>query len=243
MERKVIVFGGNGFVGRRVCEALLRQGAKTVSISRSIPPCAIDHKDMTYQKGDIFKPEDYREMLDGATAVVSCVGAFGNNKFMERINGDANILAIKEAKRAQVPHFVYLSSAPSTMPSAFLRGYYGGKLRTEAALVAEYPGSENGVALCPGFIYGSRQINATSSIPLQLIGAPLAWFVRITGLSRLSHLPWMSAALTLPVPVEAVGAVAAMCALRPTEIEGKVHDQLLVGEKIVELAALEAPVA
>ena len=32
--------------------------------------------------------------------MVSCIGAFGSNAFMEKINGDANVHAAEVAKRA-----------------------------------------------------------------------------------------------------------------------------------------------
>ncbi len=38
--------------------------------------------------------------LEGAIGVVSTIGAFGNNEFMEKICGDANIKAAQTAKKA-----------------------------------------------------------------------------------------------------------------------------------------------
>lgn len=40
---KLIVFGGNGFVGTRVCEEALNTGLAVVSISRSGAPKATSH--------------------------------------------------------------------------------------------------------------------------------------------------------------------------------------------------------
>lgn len=40
---KLIVFGGNGFVGTRVCEEALNTGLAVVSISRSATPKASAH--------------------------------------------------------------------------------------------------------------------------------------------------------------------------------------------------------
>lgn len=38
MLPKLVVFGGNGFVGSKVCEEALRTGLGVVSINRSGPP-------------------------------------------------------------------------------------------------------------------------------------------------------------------------------------------------------------
>lgn len=46
---------------------------------------------------DIFDSSSYKGELQGAAGVVSCVGAFGSNEFMEKINGDANIRAVETA--------------------------------------------------------------------------------------------------------------------------------------------------
>lgn len=50
--------------------------------------------------GDVFDEKSWLPALEGATGVVSCIGAFGSNAFMERINGDANVHAAEVAKRA-----------------------------------------------------------------------------------------------------------------------------------------------
>ena len=50
-----------------------------------------------------------------------------------------------------------------------LPGYFQGKRRAEEALALKFPGS--GVALRPGFIYGTRQVGGVG-IPLGAIGAP-----------------------------------------------------------------------
>lgn len=59
---QVIVFGGNGFVGQRVCQAALRLGAEVVCVNRSGAPSAKGKdwiSDVRWVRGDIFKPDDY----------------------------------------------------------------------------------------------------------------------------------------------------------------------------------------
>ncbi len=72
------------------------------------------------------------------------------------------------------------------------------------------------------------------ALPLQFVGAPLAWFLKTTGLCKFSHSPWMSAFLTLPVSVEDVGFVAALCALDPSAHGG---NNVLSGHDIEAIRA------
>jgi len=50
-------------------------------------------------EGDVFTT-DLDALLDGVSVVVSTLGGFGSNEQMEKINGEANILAVNAAKRA-----------------------------------------------------------------------------------------------------------------------------------------------
>jgi hypothetical protein len=47
--------------------------------------------------GDVFYV-NWDEVLVGATAVVSTLGGFGNEEQMQRINGEANVVAVNAAK-------------------------------------------------------------------------------------------------------------------------------------------------
>lgn len=47
--------------------------------------------------GDVFYV-NWEEVLTGATAVVSTIGGFGNEEQMQRINGEANVVAVNAAK-------------------------------------------------------------------------------------------------------------------------------------------------
>ncbi|KAL3131927.1 hypothetical protein ABBQ38_007628 [Trebouxia sp. C0009 RCD-2024] len=108
---KLIVFGGNGFVGTRVCEEALQTGLAVVSINRSGPPKATAAwtSDVEWVSADALEPEQWREQLQGAVGVVSCLGAFGSNEFMLKICGEANVGIIREAAKAAVPRCAFIS--------------------------------------------------------------------------------------------------------------------------------------
>jgi uncharacterized protein YbjT (DUF2867 family) len=138
---------------------------------------------------------------------------------MRRINGDANVAAVKAASAKGVPRFVYVSAVENTLPSFVLGGYFEGKRQAEEAVLATYASS--GFVLRPSFIYGSRAVGGSSAVPLHLIGRPLQFVLDLPGFNRLQHLPGMKAVLAPPVDVEDVGAVAAAAALGelPSETE------------------------
>ena len=52
---------------------------------------------ITSYAGDVFYL-NWDEVLVGATAVVSTIGGFGSEEQMQRINGEANVVAVKAAK-------------------------------------------------------------------------------------------------------------------------------------------------
>lgn len=91
---------------------------------------------------------------------------------MEKINGDANVVAIEECAKAGVPRFVYVSTVENNLPDFVLRGYFHGKRRAEQAVHDKF--SDNGVVLRPGFIHGTRTVPVPAvgdlHLPLWLLG-------------------------------------------------------------------------
>jgi len=153
---KVVVLGGNGFVGSRVVEALVARGAEVVSVSKSGKPAAIAGADkVTWTKADVLTA-DFSETFSGADAVISCVGVIGgSDEYMQTGNGATNVAAAKAAAAAKVPKFVYVSVAsivPAAVDGIALKGYFAGKREAEAAIAAEFPGTS--VVVGPSFIYG-----------------------------------------------------------------------------------------
>ncbi|CAD7695347.1 unnamed protein product [Ostreobium quekettii] len=214
---KMVVFGGNGFVGSRVCEQGVNMGLKVVSVSRSGRPGWLSaawagHVD--WQKGDALEPASYSEILKGATAAVSCVGGFGTNEAMYRICGRANISAIDAAAAAGVKRFVFISVHDYKAPGFFLDGYFRGKLDAEKALQEKF--GDNGVSLRPSLIHGTRNVSGFD-IPLGAFFGPVEKGLNlIPNIQQLTELPVIGAALLPPVSVDAVGKAAATAAVDPS---------------------------
>ncbi|KAF1871875.1 hypothetical protein Lal_00020670 [Lupinus albus] len=209
---KLIVLGGNGFVGSHICREALDHGLTVASFSRSGKSSLHDSwaSNVAWYKGNILSTDSLKEALNGVTAVISCVGGFGSNSYMYKINGTANISAIRAAAEQGVKRFVYISAADFGVINYLLQGYYEGKRAAETELLTKFP--HGGIILRPGFIYGTRSVGS-AKIPLGVIGSPLEMVLQHA--KPLSQIPLVGPLLTPPVNVTAVAKVAVRAATDP----------------------------
>lgn len=81
MVPKLLVFGGNGFLGRRICQEAVQNGFQVLSLSRSgraPQPQAPQDKhwigEVQWEAADVFNPQSYNRYLRDATDVVHSLG-------------------------------------------------------------------------------------------------------------------------------------------------------------------------
>ncbi|KAF6169071.1 hypothetical protein GIB67_038568 [Kingdonia uniflora] len=170
--------------------------------------------------GNLLSDDSWKSALDGVTSVVSCVGGFGSNSQMFKINGTANINAIRAAAEKGVKRFVYISAADFGLVNYLLQGYYEGKIfipvncmmqrAAETELLMKFP--YGGVILRPGFIHGTRQVGSMK-LPLGVIGAPMEMVLQHA--KPLNRVPLIGPLLTPPVNVKAVAKVTVRAATDP----------------------------
>jgi len=137
---ELVVFGGNGFIGRHVCRRAVRDGHDVRSIARSGPPAPAHReswaKAVTWHAADVFSPQDYRHVLAGADAVVHSIGIIEESPdegvTFERVNGDSAIITALESERAGVGRFVYISSV--ARPPTVREAYITARRRAERAI-------------------------------------------------------------------------------------------------------------
>ncbi|KAL3834925.1 hypothetical protein ACJIZ3_009661 [Penstemon smallii] len=203
---RIVVLGGSGFVGTAICKAAISKGIEVISLSRSGRPSYsgswVDQ--VTWITGDVFYA-NWDEVLGGATAVVSTLGGFGSEEQMQRINGEANVVAVNAAKDFGIPKFILISVHDYNLPSFLLTsGYFTGKRKAESEVLSKYPMS--GVVFRPGFIYGKRKVDGFE-IPLDLVGEPLEkLLLSIENFTRpLNSLPASDLLLAPPVSVDDLG--------------------------------------
>lgn len=219
--QKVVVLGGNGFVGSRVCKALAEAGCLVVSVSRrGTPPAWAAGQPwvskVTWSQGDVLT-SDLSATLRGAAAVVSCIGTIGgSDESMAAGNGAVNVRAVQISKAAGVPKFVYISVASvvaSTVDGMAMKGYFAGKREAEAALVAAYP--TDSVVIRPSFIYGGEEFGLTPPRVTAGYGSGIEALLSSGPVRAIAGVAPGPIALTLapPVSVESVAAAAAAGAL------------------------------
>ncbi|XP_042407258.1 uncharacterized protein At1g32220, chloroplastic-like [Zingiber officinale] len=209
---KLLVLGGNGFIGSHVCKEALDQGLSVSSLSRSGRSSIREQwaDKVEWRQGSLLVPETWRDALNDVTAVISCVGGFGSNSHMYKINGTANINAIRAASEKGVKRFVYVSAADFGPVNYLLKGYYEGKRDAEAELLLKF--AFGGVILRPGFVHGTRRVGSIK-IPLWLIGSPLEMVLQHA--KPLSRIPVVGPLFTPPVNVTSVAKVAVRAATNP----------------------------
>ena len=147
----VTVFGGGGFVGRYVVQALCAAGARVrVAVRR---PTVAGHVKPLGNLGqvslcaaDVTKPATIANALAGADMAVNLVGAFDNMDAIQR-QGAANVA--QAAAKAGLSALVHMSAigADSASESAYGRS----KGEGEAAVRAAFP---NASILRPSIVFG-----------------------------------------------------------------------------------------
>ncbi|KAB1204763.1 hypothetical protein CJ030_MR8G027390 [Morella rubra] len=209
---KLLVLGGNGFVGSHVCKEAVDRGMSVASLSRSGRSSIHDPwaNKVTWHQGNLLLPDSWKEALSGVTSVISCVGGFGFNSYMYKINGTANINAIRAAAEKGVKRFAYISAADFGLANYLLQGYYEGKRAAETELLTKFP--YGGVILRPGVIHGTRSVGSMK-IPLGVIGSPLEMVLERA--KPLKQLPLVGPLFTPPVSVTSVAKVAVRAATDP----------------------------
>ncbi|KAJ8901236.1 hypothetical protein NDN08_007085 [Rhodosorus marinus] len=211
---KVLVLGGNGFVGNAVCMEALSRGFEVAAMSRSGRPEREDGwiSDVEWIKSDALEPDSYVNYLSPIQSIVSCIGAFGSYKYAYEINGTANIRAARAANENGVERFVFISVKQykyiESVPP--MNGYFQGKRAAEEEIQKLFP--NHSTILRPGMIYGERYAGKRK-IPLQLIGQPLAALTSLSPIKSLAKYPIFQLTLTQPLPVETVARNALRAAI------------------------------
>lgn len=113
----LLVTGANGYVGRSLCSALVRQGKAVRYLGRSAP--ITPHLEwIRFDLADPIAPE--QEVFDNVTEVIHCAGLShrqASKDEYDAVNVSASLRLAKSAARAGVEHFIYLSSLNVVAPS------------------------------------------------------------------------------------------------------------------------------
>jgi uncharacterized protein YbjT (DUF2867 family) len=147
----VTVFGGDGFVGRYVVQALLKAGARVRVASRNpkrgwFLKAQANLGQIAYIAADVTRPETLARALAEADVAINLVGSFDNMDMIQH-RGAANVASA--AAKAGVDQFIHMSAigADSASPSRYGKSKGDG----EAAVRAAFP---TATILRPSIIFG-----------------------------------------------------------------------------------------
>jgi uncharacterized protein YbjT (DUF2867 family) len=147
----VTVFGGDGFVGRYIVQALLKAGARVRVASRNpkrgwFLKAQANLGQIAYVAADVTRPETLARALHEADIAINLVGSFDNMDMIQN-RGAANVAVA--AAQTGVGQFIHMSAigADSTSPSRYGKSKGDG----EAAVRAAFP---DAVILRPSIIFG-----------------------------------------------------------------------------------------
>ncbi|CAM9780435.1 unnamed protein product [Sphacelaria rigidula] len=129
---------------------------------------------------------------------------------MEKLCGDATVIATEAAEKAGVDNFVFISAAGSQHLHLLLQGYWKGKQKAEAAIMRRFP--QGGVILRAPGIYGDREVGSVT-LPLGLLMKPAEMVLSLPPFAALRNAGPLEPVLSPPVSVQNVGKVAAGGAL------------------------------
>jgi NADH dehydrogenase len=152
----VTVFGGSGFLGRYVVNALAKREYRVRNAVRR--PDLAGHLQPLGNVGQIHSvqanlryPESVAAAVDGAAAVVNCVGILyesGKQRF-DAVQAEGAATVARAIKAAGVRRFVHVSAigADAESPSAYARS----KAEAERAVLESFP---DAVIVRPSIIFG-----------------------------------------------------------------------------------------
>ncbi len=152
MQGKLVtVFGGGGFVGRYVVQALLATGARVRVAQRNIATANTlktsgNLGQIQLIAADVRKPSSLARAVAGADYVVNLVGSFDNMDAVQNV-GAGNIA--KAAAEAGVTAFVHISAIGADANSD--ADYGRSKAAGEAAVRAAFPAA---TILRPSIVFG-----------------------------------------------------------------------------------------
>ena len=222
-DELVTVFGGGGFIGRYVCEILLRSGRRVRIASRNprsayfIQPLG-QVGQIGYVRADITDPESIARALDGAAAVVNLCGILKGRFQAVHVTGARNIAeAARDAGAQALVHISAIGADPKSEAD-----YGKTKGEGEAAVRAAFPAA---TIIRPSLVFGPED---------QITN-------RLAGLARLPFLPVIAAQRRFqPVYVRDLAQAIAQAALEPGQHGGKTYE--IGGPHVMTMRELHAAI-
>lgn len=220
----ITIFGGGGFIGRYVCEALLKQGVRLRVAERHprrawfLQPLGSVGQ-VSAIAANLERPETIARAVEGAEAVINLVGIFNGNLDLVHVHGAGKLAAA--AKAAGAKAFVHISAIGSDPES---KSDYGRtKGLGEQAVRSAFPAA---TIIRPSVVFGQED----------------EFTNRFASMARFPILPVIAPDSKFqPVYVRDLGRAIAAAALDPRSHGGKLYE--LAGPEVLTMRQLNEEVA
>lgn len=220
----ITIFGGGGFIGRYVCEALLKQGVRLRVAERHprrawfLQPLGSVGQ-VSAIAANLERPETIARAVEGAEAVINLVGIFKGNLDLVHVHGAGKLAAA--AKAAGAKAFVHISAIGSDPES---KSDYGRtKGLGEQAVRSAFPAA---TIIRPSVVFGQED----------------EFTNRFASMARFPILPVIAPDSKFqPVYVRDLGRAIAAAALDPRSHGGKLYE--LAGPEVLTMRQLNEEVA
>jgi len=218
-EELVTVFGGGGFIGRYVCEFLMKSGVRVRVVQRNPRQAYIIQPlgqvgQFGFERADITSLHSVRNAIHGATAVVNLCGAFGSKMRAVHVDGARNVAEVAAELGARSLVQVSAIGASLEAQSAYGRT----KAEGEEAVRKAFP-------------------LATIVRPSLVFGPEDGLTNRFAAMARLPVLPVIASRRNFqPVYVRDLGKAVAMAALDPQRFGGQTYE--IGGPQVMSMVEL-----
>ena len=218
-EQLVTIFGGDGFIGRYVCEYLFKTGVRVRVASRDprnsyfLQPLA-QVGQFGFEQADITSAASVRNAVKSATSVINLVGVFG--RAMDKVHVDGGRTVAEAAREAGANALVHISAINADPNSQSNYGRTKGE--GEAAVRDAFP---DATIVRPSLVFGPED-DLTN---------------RFAAMARLPFLPVIAARRNFqPVYVRDLAKAIGMAALDPARFGGKAYE--IGGPQVMSMVEL-----
>ena len=218
-EELVTVFGGGGFIGRYVCEYLMKRGVR-VRIAQRNPRQAFFIQPLGqvgqfgFERADITNMDSVRNAVHGASAVINLCGVFGRDMHDVHVHGARNVGEAARALGAKALVHVSAIGASVDSPSAYGRT----KAEGEEAVRSAFPDAS---IIRPSLVFGPED-DLTN---------------RFAAMAQWPFLPVIAAKRNFqPVYVRDLAKAIALAALGPMKYGAAIYE--IGGPQVLSMVAL-----
>lgn len=186
---RVLVTGGNGFIGRGLIERLLSDGITVASLCRGSSSSSSQSGLSWIFRDDFFLNDDWSEILKGVDVIVHCAGKSGVTSAgsdsgldtLEATNVELTRRIAREAANAGVRRFIFLSSVKAV-------GEHSSPGRPLSTIDPLRPEDEYGASKFQAEML-LRDLSGNSSLEVVIVRPPVVYgphvkgnFLRLMGL-------------------------------------------------------------